>query len=260
LKSANGNSKAIARGGVLSTLRRAWEFGPLRGCHRRWPRTAVVAAALFLAAAFRCAEAGESQDWELRVFTHDTQKEIAEDAIGLRLTGAIPRSLAKQLRDTLLSEPGKYNHVVVEFNSEGGDLEAVKEASAVLREVARTKELTTRVLGGGICASGCVALFMQGQKRKASGASVWIFHGACKSGTNVPSLSATIEYLDLLVESGVNPDFTCKLVQQGYVTAPGNYFLSGFELFHHHNSNVITELLPAWQPEQPFGHIPFVPR
>jgi hypothetical protein len=219
-----------------------------------------AAALAFLLPGWCLAIAQETAPWRLQVFTSANQQGIAADAIGLRLTGKIAAPLDQELRSLLLEGPRQYNHVVLELDSEGGELEAVKRASEVLTELARTKEFTTRVMGGGVCASGCVVLFMQGQKRKASGASVWVFHGACREGNNIPSLSATIEYLDLLEASGVSPDFTCELVQKGYVTSPGNFFLSGFELYHNYKSNIITELLPSWQPEKPVGFRVFVPR
>ena len=39
-----------------------------------------------------------------------------------------------------------------------------------------------------------------------------------------------------LTDLGVRSEFTCKLVQEGYVTSPGAFILSGYELFHNHES------------------------
>ena len=196
----------------------------------------------------------------LEVFTHETTPWVAEDAIGLRYTGPLDMKLAQDLSRVLGDGTRPIRHAVLELDSEGGELAAVAAIVRILKGLGKDVELTTRVMGGATCASGCVAVFMQGQKRKASGASVWVFHGACSAGTNVPSLSATQAYLDLLAESGVDPDFTCKLVLKGYVTRPGAWMISGYELFHIHKSNIITELLPAWQPEEPFGLQLTVPR
>lgn len=196
----------------------------------------------------------------LQVFTSENHVGIASDAVGLRFTGPITESLASDLSTILFDAPGRFNHVVLELDSEGGDLAFARKAAEVLEIAGRTRELTTRVMGGATCASACVLLFMKGQKRKASGASVWVFHGACGRNTNVPSLSATQQFIDLLVASGVNKDFTCSLVEQGYVTRPGQFMISGFELFHHTDSNIITELLPSWQPEEPYGLWSILPR
>jgi hypothetical protein len=187
----------------------------------------------------------------LRVFTHKQDPSIKNDAIGLRFRCPLSYPLAENLRDLLLQTPPVYHHAVLELDSEGGELSYLLKLIEVLGEVRKRTEFTTRVMGGGICASGCIAAFMQGTKRKASGASVWVFHGACSAYTNVPDLDATERYLGLLESSGVKNEFLCRLRDQGYVTQPGNFFLSGYELFKIHDAGIITELLPSWQPEDP---------
>jgi hypothetical protein len=229
----------------------------LRAMSDVWFLAVLLAACAMWPAPATAQDAGEPR---LEVFTRETTPWVAEDAMGLRYTGPLDMKLAGQLSQVLDGSTRPIRHVVLELDSEGGELTAVAAIVRILRDLGRQVELTTRVIGGATCASGCVAVFMQGQKRKASGASVWVFHGACSAGTNVPSLSATQAYLDLITESGVDPDFTCKLVQEGYVTRPGAWVISGHELFHVHNANIITELLPAWQPEEPFGLQLTVPR
>jgi ATP-dependent protease ClpP protease subunit len=215
----------------------------------------VSFAGILIAALTMAGVTGHAQPADLHpgleVFTNDRQPRIAEDAIGLRFTGAITAPLARDLEQLLLGLPQIYNHVVLELDSGGGELTYVTKVVDVLRKVKARTEFTTRVLGGGKCASGCIALFMQGSKRKASGASVWVFHGACSQNSNVPSPDATQAYLEILRRSGVRDSFLCRLTDNGYVTQPGNLFLSGYELFHHTDSGIITELLPAWQPENP---------
>ena len=187
----------------------------------------------------------------LQFFTQDHSPSIREDAIGIRFTGPISYPLAENLRELLLGSPQRYNHVVLDLDSSGGELGYVNKVVEVLREVSKRTEFTTRVMGGGICASGCIAVFMQGNKRKASGASVWVFHGACSLFSNIPDPQATEDYLRMLAESGVNSDFLCHLRDAGVTSMPGNYFISGYELYTLHKAGVIMELLPAWQPERP---------
>lgn len=206
------------------------------------------------------AQGEPSSQSRLEVFTRASYGWMAEDAVGLRILGPLDNRLADELAGLLLDPQRNFRHVVLELDSGGGDLEAVHRISGVLKAAREKAELTTRVMGGSICASGCIAVFMQGQKRKASGASVWVFHGACPAGSNVPSLSATNDYLDLLRESGVDESFVCKLAQEGYVTTPGAWIISGYELFHVYHASIITEMLPAWQPDEPFGLGLMVPR
>lgn len=196
----------------------------------------------------------------LEVFTTDQLRWMATDAVGLRYTGPLAPPLARELRKLLLSEPQQFNHVVLELDSSGGELSYVKELVTVLQEVRGRMELTTRVMEGALCASGCVPLFMQGEKRKASGASLWVFHGARSAFTNIPDPEATGDYLALLSASGLDPAFRTFLETDNRVYKPGSLILSGYELFHLHQAGIITELLPSWRDEHPALAPSLVPR
>jgi hypothetical protein len=187
----------------------------------------------------------------LEVFTTEQLRWVAPDAVGLRYTGPLTPPLAKDLRKLLLSEPQRFNHVVLELDSSGGELSYVKELVTVLQDVRGRMELTTRVMEGAICASGCIPLFMQGEKRKASGASLWVFHGARSAFTNIPDTAATGDYLAMLSASGMDPAFRAILETDNRVYRPGSLILSGYELFHFYKAGIITELLPAWRDERP---------
>ena len=215
-------------------------------------RTAVIVCSLvLLLAASSSPLAEEPFHHGLEIFTHKDQAFIAEDAVGLRFTGPIISPLAKDLGNLLLGPEPKYQRIMLELDSPGGDLEEVKKVIVVLKAVREIAKLDTRVMASGMCASGCVPIFMQGTKRKASGASVWMFHGAHGNNTNVPSPDATKEFLDVLTNAGVNTDFILQLSNLGYVTKPGKLWLSGYELNHLYDADILTELLPSWVPEKP---------
>lgn len=213
---------------------------------------------LFLAGAASAADTGFPG---LEIFTHKDQDTIGPDAAGLRFSGPITAPLADAL-ETVLFDGGKprFARLMLELDSEGGELGAVEKVVAVLEKVKRSATLNTRVLDGKVCASGCVALFMVGSQRKASTASVWVFHGAHYLNSNVPALDQTQRYLELLVSLGVKPDFIRTLAVDGYVTRPGALILSSYELFHNYDTGIITELQPNWRPEKPYGVKPFVSR
>ena len=192
----------------------------------------------------------------LEIYTHADQDNIARDFAGLRFTGEIRHGLAEALEAVLFHEGSpRYARTMLELDSEGGDLAATGAAVAILRKLGGVSTLSTRVMDRGICASGCIALYMTGTVRKASTVSMWVFHGACPANSNVPSASATARYLKLLEDQGVKPDFLCNLTKEGYVTSPGAFILSGYELFHNYDSGIITELLPNWRPEAPQGAV-----
>ena len=185
----------------------------------------------------------------LEVFTRDTLSWMAEDGVGLRYTGPLSASLAGELRSLLLTGPKRYDHVVLELDSDGGNLEDVKEIVAVLQEVRSRMQLTTRVTEGSLCASGCIPIFMQGAIRKASGSSIWVFHGARGGFTNLPDPAATDEYLALLSAAGMRQGFRAMLEADHRIYQPGSFILSGYELFAVHDAGIITGLLPVWRAE-----------
>ena len=185
----------------------------------------------------------------LEVFTRDTLSWMAEDGVGLRYTGPLSASLAGELRSLLLTGPKRYDHVVLELDSDGGNLEDVKEIVAVLQEVRSRMQLTTRVTEGSLCASGCIPIFMQGAIRKASGSSIWVFHGARGAFTNLPDPAATDEYLALLSAAGMRQGFRAMLEADHRIYLPGRFILSGYELFAVHDAGIITGLLPVWRAE-----------
>lgn len=187
----------------------------------------------------------------LEVFTSEKLSWMAEDGIGLRYTGPLRAPFADQLKALLLTTPRKYNHVILELDSDGGSLEYVKELVAVLKEVRTRADLTTRVTEGSLCASGCIPLFLQGENRKASGSSIWVFHGARGAFSSLPDPSATDDYLDLLSDAGMAAGFRSYLETDGRIYRPGSFIFSGYELFAVHRAGIITELLPVWREGEP---------
>jgi len=194
---------------------------------------------------------GPPKSGGLEVFTRNEVPWIAPDGVGLRYSGPLLPPLADDLRALLLASPQRFHRVVFEIDSNGGELAYVKELVALLQEVRGRMELTTRVMEGSICASGCIPVFMQGKKRKASGASVWVFHGARSAFTNIPNPAATKEYLGILTASGMQADFLAFLEQDNRIYKPGSLILSGYEVYGLHKAGIITELLPSWRDEEP---------
>jgi hypothetical protein len=187
----------------------------------------------------------------LEAFTMHKLAAMGPDGIALRYEGPVKAPLTEELRKLLLSSPQRFNHVVLELDSNGGDLAYVREVVGVLQEVRSRMHLTTRVMEGAICASGCIPVYMQGETRKASGASVWVFHGARTAQTNVPSKLATIDYLDMLSTAGLDSGFRAELERDNNIFRPGSLILSGYEVFSVMKAGVITELLPVWREEKP---------
>ncbi|MEZ5851905.1 MAG: hypothetical protein R3D68_14765 [Hyphomicrobiaceae bacterium] len=176
---------------------------------------------------------------------------LAEGTAILFYRGPIAYPIAENLREITHSLPAAVTTVLLDLDSDGGELDDTERVIAVLKDLRGRLRLETRVRHGAHCLSACVPIFMQGVRRSAGGASVWMLHGACVAHTNVPGTAATYRYVQMLRDAGIAESFLCDLARKGVFREPGRYWLSGHELFAHANAGVITDLIPAWQPENP---------
>ncbi len=176
---------------------------------------------------------------------------IAPDTVIIFYEGEIVFPMADNIAEISKQLMGRYKYIVLDLDSPGGQLDHTIKVVTALWEWRRDAILRTRVRHGRHCLSACVIVFMQGNVRIAGGASVWLFHGPCPKYTNVPSPGGTERYLAMLREAGVGEDLLCELTSGQYISQPGKFWLSGFELFHRKGAGVITELLHAWQLEAP---------
>ena len=76
----------------------------------------------------------------LEVFTHETTPWVAEDAIGLRYTGPLDMKLAQDLSRVLGDGARRFRHVVLELDSEGGELAAVAAIVRILKGLGKDVE------------------------------------------------------------------------------------------------------------------------
>jgi hypothetical protein len=165
--------------------------------------------------------------------------------------GPIISPMAKNLRAIWneIAKDSRFERVVLRLNSRGGTDLHGKKVIEVLAAIRERVALTTLVGENDLCASMCIALYIQGDKRFASPASTWMFHGASNALNNIPSLSMTTRYFDLFKERDIDHRFVDFLFRNNYVTTPGAYWISGRELAQQ--SNIITDLLPNWMPADP---------
>jgi hypothetical protein len=194
----------------------------------------------------------------LVALTRETNDTIAKGLVVVRLEGAIEAPMAQGLNDIWSRLGPSHERLLIDLDSPGGDLLETEALIEVIADIRRTADVDTLVRHDAKCASACVAVFVQGAKRHAGSSSTWMFHGACRWETNLPSLGQTGRFLDILREAGVATDFLCQLVDEGYVTTPGKLWVSGYELVHVYHANIITDLLKSWRPERPLGPMPYL--
>ena len=231
-----------------------------RRAPRRAARWASLVCAAILCGTLLVSAAPASAGFQ--VLTTKENDTIAGDMVVLRLKESIVPPLADELRTIASSLSPETRRVLFDLDSPGGSLTETEKIVAVIARMRASRRVDTLVRHGAMCASACVALFMQGEQRIAGGSSVWLFHGVCYAHTNVPSLSLTDRFIDILREAGADEDFLCHLVDEGYVTAAGKLWLSGYELVNVYHANIITELLEPWRPEPPYSWpaVPMGPR
>src|SRR5206468_11175495 len=66
--------------------------------------------------------------------------------------------------------------MVLRINSHGGSVAEGERVIEVLRQIKSTHDLETIVTQGDVCASMCVFIYVQGQKRYGALTSSWLFH------------------------------------------------------------------------------------
>ncbi len=201
---------------------------------------------------------------EAELFAFDTSKMSGFDVLTssdgvvsdpktvvVKYSGPIIAAMAVDLRVIWreIDRQNRFDKVVLRLNSPGGiDTEGM-EVIAILAEMRRTVSLVTVVAERDLCASMCVAIFIQGDSRYASPASSWMFHGASTRRGGVPNPVMTRNHFNLFRDRGIDGRFIDFLFARNYVTLPGAYWMSGSELAAE--SNIITRLLPNWIPARP---------
>lgn len=190
---------------------------------------------------------------EVSIITSRQAPSIAAGSVVVRVGGGeIDDVVAQRLVTTIDELDGDYDTIILRLDTLGGTNRATMEIIRRLETLAASGvRLRTMVNQGDACASACILIFMQGQERYAGNASVWGFHGACLPGTNIPVPQATSQFYGALLKRGVSPDFIQMLEQCGYLSQPGVFWLSGYELFEVHQAGIITHLIPAWERQAP---------
>jgi hypothetical protein len=200
-----------------------------------------------------CETALDSSSIKYDLLTSNENRSIPEKTVVLKYSGPILGVTVSILTEAWSDGDLDFETFIIDLDSQGGDLDSVEQVVKILGEIGTNLRLVTLVRQGSHCLSGCVPVFMAGVERIGGNASVWMLHGACWARTNVPSLELTQRYLSLMKDAGAGSAFIDELVAEGYLLRPGQYWLSGHELFERDDANVITRLIGPWMPETARG-------
>jgi ATP-dependent protease ClpP protease subunit len=109
---------------------------------------------------------------ELKVSLSSTRA----NTVLLSWTGPVMAPMASQIRDAFESRKGQASRFQLRVSSYGGSVAEGERVIEVLRRIKATHELETTVMQGDVCASMCVFIYVQGQKRYGALTSSWLFH------------------------------------------------------------------------------------
>ena len=150
--------------------------------------------------------------------------------------GIVRPGMAKVIRAAF--EKHKDSYRVIEFiiNSPGGSVREGERVIEVLQDIEKTHRLYTTVLPGKTCGSMCVFIYVQGQKRFAAPASIWLFHEVSRSDKRThkiyeldrPQWEQLIEKYWL--PAGVNPVWIAEMKEHTFQT---DYYQTGQSLLEH---------------------------
>ena len=108
--------------------------------------------------------------------TLEVSTDGSRDTLYLAWSGKIAPPMREKIAAAVAEHGAGRRTVILSLNSPGGLLGYGDSVNALLREIAATHTLETTVETGNACASMCVPVYLQGEVRRASGRSRWLFH------------------------------------------------------------------------------------
>jgi ATP-dependent protease ClpP protease subunit len=110
------------------------------------------------------------------VGTLDVVATPGENTLYLRWRGKIDAPMASRIAEAFQKYSDGRQKVVLALSSPGGSLDQGAEVVRLLRKIRQTHTLVTSVGEGGICASMCVPIYVQGKERIAAADAEFMFH------------------------------------------------------------------------------------
>ena len=108
----------------------------------------------------------------------------------MRWKGEVRRGMAEKIHAAF--EKHKLSHSVIRLviDSPGGSVREGERVIRVLQAIKATHRLSTVVMPGKRCGSMCVFIYVQGEKRFAAPASIWLFHEVSRSDKHTRKIYA----------------------------------------------------------------------
>jgi hypothetical protein len=160
--------------------------------------------------------------------------------------GEIKAPMSDEISAAFELNKNRIRKVEFKLDSGGGSVKEGEKVIAVLQQIKKTHKLATVVAAGKRCGSMCVFIYVQGQKRLAAPASLWLFHEVSIVNRKTKKISrldreAWEQLVDKYwVPAGVNPTWIAEVKTH---TNQTDYWQSGESLLQD-GSNIILQPLP----------------
>src|SRR5262245_34306631 len=221
-----------AHGNIPSTSEVGWPF-LLR----------VVAGALALVGAVvgpgLPANAWELQQGRLRLSAPDSGTTVR-----MVWHGAIAAPMAQHIKEAFEERKHQATRFVLMLSSGGGSVAEGERVIEVLRQIKGTHELETVVSQGEKCASMCVFIYLQGQKRYGALTSAWLFHEVARQDPLTKQTTLDRAAWERLVDkyfapAGVSEQWIADLKRH---TVESDYWQTGADLVQANSGIIHTPL------------------
>ncbi len=186
-----------------------------------------------------------------KVGTLDVRAVPGEDTVYLRWRGKIEAPMASRIAEAFERHKADAHTFVLSLSSPGGSLDQGAEVVRLLRAIGKTHTLVTNVEAGAMCASMCVPVYLQGQRRIAAADAEFMFHEvnfrdffSKEEDRDVPESAIGAEtdrLFDKYFEAaGVSPAWTSKV--RADVAGGHEVWKTGRELFNE-NSGIVQQVM-----------------
>jgi hypothetical protein len=164
----------------------------------------------------------------------------------LHYTGPVVQGMADALARTFETNRGQSHRVVLRISSPGGSVDEGERVIDLLRRIRATHKLDTEVLHGDICASMCVPIYLQGERRVAARVTSWLFHRVTRTlnegdSTRLQELAGASKRLHDLyyIPAGVNAAFLSEVQSR---TDGHDFWQTGADLVAR-GTGIVTSLI-----------------
>ena len=177
-------------------------------------------------------------------------------------TGAVRPGMTEKIRAAFDKHKNSFRVIEFVIDSGGGSVREGERVIGILQDIKKTHRLYTGVLAGKRCGSMCVFIYMQGQKRFAAPASIWLFHEVSRSDKHTHEIyeldRAQWERLidKYWVPEGVNPAWIAEMKKH---TFQADYYQTGQDLLDH-DSGIVHKPLSDERRRQVVPREPALPQ